>query len=115
MIHTDPAKLKIILKNLIDNAVKFTERGAVTISVEPRLEGIEFAVADTGIGIEPRALSYIFEAFRQGDASTTRRHDGVGLGLHVVQRFTELLDGTVTVTSTPCVGSTFRVWLPLRT
>ncbi len=114
VIDSDPAKLKIVLRNLIDNALKFTERGHVTVSVERRLDGVEFAVADTGVGIAPEALSYVFEAFRQGDASTTRRHDGVGLGLHLVQRWTELLGGTVTVTSTPGVGSTFRVWLPLR-
>jgi signal transduction histidine kinase len=115
LIHTDPAKLKIILKNLVNNAIKFTERGNVTFTAESRLDGVEFGVADTGVGIAPEALSYVFEAFRQGDGSMTRRHGGVGLGLHLVQRFTELLEGTVTVESTMGVGSTFRVWLPLRT
>ena len=78
-IHTDPAKLRIVLKNLLDNAVKFTECGSITLTAAPRLGGVEVTVADTGAGIEPHALSYVFEAFRQGDGSPTRRHDGVGL------------------------------------
>jgi len=113
-VQTDPAKLKIVLKNLIHNAIKFTERGSVTVRAAPRLGGVEFTVEDTGIGIAPEALSYVFEAFRQGDGSTTRRHDGVGLGLHLVQRFVDLLGGTIDVSSTPGVGSRFRVWLPSR-
>jgi signal transduction histidine kinase len=113
-IHTDPAKLRIVLKNLLDNAVKFTERGSITLTATPRLGGVEVTVADTGAGIEPHALSYVFEAFRQGDGSSTRRHDGVGLGLHLVQRYVAVLGGTIDVTSAPGEGSTFRVWLPAR-
>jgi signal transduction histidine kinase/PAS domain-containing protein len=113
-IHTDPAKLRIVLKNLLDNAVKFTERGSITLTAASRLGGVEVTVADTGAGIAPHALSYVFEAFRQGDASPTRRHDGVGLGLHLVQRYVTVLGGTIDVTSVPGEGSTFRVWLPAR-
>jgi signal transduction histidine kinase len=113
-IHTDPAKLRIVLKNLLDNAVKFTERGSITLTAAPRLGGVEVTVADTGVGIAPDALAYVFEAFRQGDGSTTRRHDGVGLGLHLVQRYVAVLGGTLDVTSAPGEGSTFRVWLPAR-
>jgi PAS domain S-box-containing protein len=113
-LRTDPAKLQIVLKNLVGNAIKFTERGRVTVTAAPRLGGVDFTVEDTGIGIAPEALSYVFEAFRQGDGSTTRRHDGVGLGLHLVQRLVEVLGGTVSVKSSPGVGSSFRVWLPSR-
>jgi len=113
VVHTDAAKLKLVLRNLIDNAVKFTGRGRIAISAAPCADGVELAVEDTGVGIAADALSYIFEAFRQGDGSATRSHDGVGLGLHLVWRLVDLLGGTITVTSTVGVGSTFRVWLPL--
>ncbi len=114
VVHTDPAKLKVILINLISNAVKFTERGEVRATVELRDGGVQIEVSDTGIGISPEALSIIFEPFRQGDSSTTRRHGGVGLGLYIVQRLTHLLGGSVAVTSEPGRGSVFRVWIPCR-
>ncbi len=114
MLHTDPAKLKIILKNLINNAVKFTAAGSVSVGVVPQADGVEFTVADTGVGIPADAQAVIFEAFRQVDGSMTRRHGGVGLGLHVVQRLLTLLGGRVSVVSAPGAGSTFRVWLPAR-
>ena len=68
-----------MLKNLLGNAIKFTDEGTVTLTVSPRSNGIEFRVGDTGIGIAPDVLPHIFEMFRQGDALTTRRHGGVGL------------------------------------
>jgi len=112
VLHTDSAKLKVVLKNLINNAVKFTERGRVAVAAAQHTEGVEFCVADTGIGISREALPIIFDAFRQADSSMTRRFGGVGLGLHVVQRLVTLLGGRISVASTPGVGSTFRVWLP---
>ena len=112
-LRGDGAKLKVVVKNLVANAVKFTERGHVSLSAIVAGEGIEIAVADTGIGIAADALPIIFEAFRQADSSMTRRYGGVGLGLHVVRRLMALLGGRVTVESTPGEGSTFRIWLPL--
>jgi signal transduction histidine kinase/CheY-like chemotaxis protein len=78
-LQTDRAKLKIILKNLLSNAVKFTEQGGISVEVRPRDEGVEFSVTDTGIGITPEAQAVMFEMFRQGDSSMTRRYEGVGL------------------------------------
>lgn len=113
LLHTDAAKLKLVVKNLVSNAVKFTETGTIAIDVCPRGEGVEFAVADTGIGIAPEVLPVIFEPFRQGESPLTRRFSGVGLGLYIVVRLLDLLGGTVAVDSEVGRGSTFRVWLPL--
>jgi len=113
-LRTDPAKLKLVLKNLIGNALKFTERGRVTVSVIAADGGLEFTVADTGIGIDQEALTYIFEPFRQVDSSPTRRYGGVGLGLYIVRRLIDILGGTVSVESQVGQGSSFRVWLPIQ-
>ncbi len=114
VLQTDGAKLKVILKNLIHNAIKFSERGRVAIAAAPSSDGIAFTVDDTGGGMAPEVLPIIFEPFRQVDGSPTRRHDGVGLGLHVVRRLTELLGGTVGVESTVGGGSRFTVRIPSR-
>jgi PAS domain S-box-containing protein len=114
VIHTDAGKLKVILKNLLGNAVKFNSEGSITVAALERQGGIEFDVIDTGIGIPAEAQAAIFEPFRQLDGSNTRRYSGSGLGLHIVQRLLELLDGRITVESEVKRGSTFRVWLPLR-
>jgi len=111
-VRTDPAKLKLVLKNLIGNAIKYSERGTVTLDAFPAKGGVEIVLADTGIGIPPEALPIIFEPFRQADASSKRRHGGVGLGLYIVRRLLDMLGGFVSVDSEVGRGSTFRVWLP---
>ncbi|NOT54706.1 MAG: response regulator [Deltaproteobacteria bacterium] len=113
-LHTDRAKLKVVLKNVIDNAVKFTDAGTVGIAVSPHDTGIRISVSDSGMGIPPELHSVIFEVFRQGDGSMTRRYGGVGLGLYIAQAFIKLMGGTLTVESEPNQGSTFAVWLPLH-
>ncbi len=111
-LRTDPLKLQVVLKNLINNAIKFTERGSVTVRIGAEGDGVSFAVCDTGIGIPPAAQEAIFEPFRQAEPSISSRFGGAGLGLHIVARLLRLLEGAVSVDSTPGVGSTFRVWIP---
>ncbi len=115
-IRTDDAKLRNVLQNLIVNAIKFTERGCVTFSVSYSAETkmVVFKVSDTGIGIAKEALPVIFERFRQLDSSERRVYGGVGLGLHIVKKFTDMLGGTINVESEPGKGSTFTVHLPLN-
>ncbi|MGE5371971.1 MAG: GAF domain-containing protein [Solirubrobacterales bacterium] len=113
-IRTDPFRLKQILMNLTGNAVKFTENGGVTVGAafEQDQNTVTVWVQDTGIGIEPEALSFIFDEFRQADGSTTRRFGGSGLGLSISRGLIELLGGSIRVESEPGRGSTFRVTLP---
>jgi signal transduction histidine kinase len=111
-LWTDVAKLKIILKNLLSNALKFTEHGTVRVWVTTQGEGVAFRVGDTGPGIAPEILPLIFEPFRQGGSFATRKQGGVGLGLYIVQRLCSILGGTVNVESGVGKGSTFTVWLP---
>jgi PAS domain S-box-containing protein len=112
-LATDRQKVKQILANLLSNAVKFTQRGRVTVTVEPVPGAVQIAVADTGIGILPEDLDVIWEDFRQVDQSKTREVGGTGLGLSIVRKLLDRLDGTVSVTSTYGVGSVFTVVLPL--
>ena len=114
-LRTDPLKLKVILKNLIGNAVKLTERGSVRVGARRVDRGVvEFSVTDTGIGIDPIARNVIFEPFRQVDSSNTRRHGGVGLGLYVVRRLVDSIGGDLALESALGHGSTFRVSVPSR-
>ena len=110
-VRTDALKLRQILLNLLSNAAKFTESGEVSLSA--RAEGNEaiFTVEDTGIGIPPDQLPYIFEKFRQVDGSTTRKVGGTGLGLAIVRELSKLLGGAVSVQSTLGRGTTFTVKL----
>lgn len=113
-IHTDPVRLRQILVNLAGNAVKFTERGEVRIAVRCVREGdgparMQFAVADTGIGIDADKIPALFRAFVQADGSASRRYGGVGLGLAISYRLAEALGGQIEVASEPGKGSTFTL------
>jgi signal transduction histidine kinase len=112
VLYTDRAKLKVILKNLVGNAIKFTNEGHVAVTASAWNGGVEFAVSDTGIGIAPEIQAVMFGMFRQGDSSLTRRYGGVGLGLYITLQLLTLLGGTIAVESKVAQGSTFRVWLP---
>ncbi len=109
----DPGRLRQILTNLISNAIKFTERGEVSVRVQMVDQSVwsalmSFEVTDTGIGIPVEKREQIFEAFAQADSSTTRRYGGTGLGLTIAKHFCELMGGAIHVVSEPGVGSTFR-------
>jgi signal transduction histidine kinase len=114
-VIADSHRLRQILINLTSNALKFTEKGGVTIRCKlmRNSDMVKFSVNDTGIGISPAALSYIFEAFRQADGSTTRRFGGTGLGLTIAKKLIELQGGEIAVESTPGQGSTFSLTLPM--
>ncbi|HEX5284511.1 MAG TPA: response regulator [Bryocella sp.] len=114
----DPGRLRQILLNLVGNALKFTEKGEVSVKVfEDVVEGtsqIHFVVSDTGIGISSNKLTAIFEAFSQADSSTTRQFGGTGLGLTISRRLVEMMGGSLWAESEPVVGSKFHFTLPLR-
>ncbi|MBI1816993.1 MAG: GAF domain-containing sensor histidine kinase [Deltaproteobacteria bacterium] len=115
MVRSDRGKLKIIIKNLVNNALKFTDQGHVTVSIHHQAEPheLEVAVADTGIGIAASEVPQIFEMFQQGASVNGRPTSGVGLGLYIVRRYVEQLGGHIDVQSGAGSGSTFRVRLPL--
>ncbi|MDC8757586.1 two-component regulator propeller domain-containing protein [Janthinobacterium fluminis] len=119
----DPTRLRQVLVNLVGNAFKFTQSGAVGVRVEragsapgPRGRGvnlIRFSVRDSGIGIEQEALPRLFQQFEQADSTTTRRYGGTGLGLAICRQLVELMDGQISAESAPGVGSTFSFVVPL--
>ena len=125
MLETDMQRLNQILKNLLSNAFKFTEKGGVKLEIfrpNARHENpltdtesvIAFSISDTGIGISKNTQGIIFEAFQQAEGSTSRKYGGTGLGLSISKGFAELLGGTITVGSELGKGSVFTLYLPLR-
>jgi signal transduction histidine kinase/ActR/RegA family two-component response regulator len=113
-VTTDPTRLRQILINLVGNAIKFTEHGQVRVEVHWQCDAspapaLRFEVHDTGVGITEGQLAQLFQPFRQGDGSTSRRFGGTGLGLAISRRLAELLGGTIEVSSRAGEGTTFRV------
>ncbi|WP_051229275.1 PAS domain S-box protein [Paludibacterium yongneupense] len=111
----DPGRWRQILINLVGNAVKFTARGEVVVKVRADGGDIVIDVVDSGIGIPEDKQALIFDAFSQGDTSTTRRFGGTGLGLSITRHLVDMMAGTISLSSRPGQGSTFSVRLPLRT
>jgi CheY-like chemotaxis protein/anti-sigma regulatory factor (Ser/Thr protein kinase) len=109
----DSTRVRQILYNLVSNALKFTDAGQVRVVVDRRDEALTVTVSDTGIGIAPDRLDYLFEKFEQADASTNRRFGGTGLGLSICRELATLMGGSISVASDPGAGATFTVTLPL--
>ncbi|MFS2109910.1 response regulator [Sphingomonas sp. Sphisp140] len=113
-IDTDRQRLEQILKNLLSNAFKFTEKGSVALEIAPAARGrITLGVTDTGIGIAEEQQREIFEAFRQADGTISRKYGGTGLGLSISRELARLLGGTIALRSTPGEGSHFALTIPL--
>ncbi|MFN3584353.1 ATP-binding protein [Phenylobacterium sp.] len=110
----DPVRVRQILWNLVSNALKFTDRGSVRVKIGARRGVVAIEVIDSGIGIAPDQLAYLFRKFEQADASTTRRFGGTGLGLAICRELAELMGGEISASSARGQGATFTVKLPLK-
>jgi signal transduction histidine kinase/ligand-binding sensor domain-containing protein/CheY-like chemotaxis protein/HPt (histidine-containing phosphotransfer) domain-containing protein len=119
-VRGDPLRIRQIVLNLVGNAVKFTLQGEVVVKadvdvIESRRAMLRISITDTGVGMDAATIEKVFEPFTQADESTTRRFGGTGLGLAICRELAERMGGTITLESTPNVGSTFHVRLPLET
>lgn len=119
ILRGDASRISQILTQLVSNAVKFTERGQISVRMSLARQSdtqarVQWQITDTGIGISEEVQKHLFEPFRQGDGSWTRRYGGTGLGLAMVRRIVELLGGDIACESAPGMGSTFRFWIPLQ-
>jgi signal transduction histidine kinase len=116
-IYADQIKLRQVLFNLLSNAAKFTKQGRVTLTVTLNRIGnsdwVDFHVSDTGIGISDQQQQGLFQAFTQGDTSTTRKYGGTGLGLAISRHYCQMMGGEIGVESQLGIGSTFSVSLPV--
>ncbi|WP_426369126.1 ABC transporter substrate-binding protein [Pseudocolwellia sp. HL-MZ7] len=113
----DQIRIKQVIANLISNAVKFTEAGSITLTVsvpKEENEGISLSLKDTGIGMDEKTVSKVFQQFTQADPSTTRKYGGTGLGMAISKDLTELMEGEIEVTSKLGSGTTFTVYLPIH-
>lgn len=116
-IETDKMRLEQVLRNLLSNALKFTPKGSVTLTIDKLAKNesfISFSVKDTGIGIPEEKHHLIFEAFQQADGSTRRKFGGTGLGLSISRELTKLLGGEIKLTSEPGKGSEFTIYIPVH-
>lgn len=113
-VKGDPTRLRQILLNLVANAVKFTNRGEITVVADTALERIRIKITDTGIGISKSAQASLFEPYVQADLATMRKFGGSGLGLTIVKRLISAMEGKIVVDSVPGRGSTFTIFLPLK-
>jgi signal transduction histidine kinase/DNA-binding response OmpR family regulator len=113
-IETDRMRVEQVLKNLLSNALKFTTKGSVTLSIAAHNGRISFAVKDTGIGIPQDKQQMVFEAFQQADGSTRRKYGGTGLGLSISRELARLLGGEISLTSEPGQGSIFTLVIPVQ-
>ena len=109
-VHIDRSKLRMVVECLVNNAIEFTDQGFVRIAADDHKDGVLITIADSGSGIPPEDMSKLFDAFFQGDNAKGGR--GNGLGLHLVRRLIDTLDGTVEVESKLAEGSTFRIRIP---
>ncbi len=112
-VRGDPGRVRQILMNLVNNAIKFTETGCVVVSARPEGDLVRFDVVDTGVGMSAEEVGRLFEPFRQADVSTTRRYGGTGLGLSISRQLVELMGGKIGVDSTVGDGTRFFFSLPL--
>ncbi|MGD9910410.1 MAG: response regulator [Candidatus Izemoplasmatales bacterium] len=114
MVESDRDKMSHIMQNLISNAIKFTEKGKITIELRDEKDHIEIIVSDTGIGISEDQIPFIFDEFRQADATTSRKYGGTGLGLAIAKKYALLLEGNISVQSILGKGTTFTLTIPKK-